>query len=91
MDGDGVATLPTWALAEQLRSGVLGRVLSAWQAPVRTIFASHRRMSMKVRTVADHLANVLWPHAHREKLALPRSRMEGDGIPNLHEEWSIIV
>jgi hypothetical protein len=80
-----------------------GRAASQWRARARAECLAgagprdlrglpvNRRMSMKVRTVADHLANVLWPHAHREKLALPRSRMEGNGIPNLHEEWSIIV
>jgi len=59
LDGVGIAALPTWAVAEQLRSGMLRWVLPAWEAPVSTIYAVYpasRLMSMKVRAFVDHLA-----------------------------------
>jgi DNA-binding transcriptional LysR family regulator len=59
LDGVGIAALPTWAVAEQLRSGMLQRVLTAWEAPASTIYAvypGNRLMSMKVRAFVDHLA-----------------------------------
>ncbi len=59
LDGIGIAALPTWAVAGQLRSGMLRRVLTAWEAPVGTIYAvypGNRLMSMKVRAFVDHLA-----------------------------------
>jgi DNA-binding transcriptional LysR family regulator len=59
LDSIGIAALPTWAVAEQLRSGRLRRVLTAWEAPVSTIHAvypGNRLMSMKVRAFVDHLA-----------------------------------
>jgi DNA-binding transcriptional LysR family regulator len=59
LDGIGIAALPTWVVAEQLRGGMLRRVLTAWEAPVSTIYAvypGNRLMSMKVRAFVDHLA-----------------------------------
>ena len=59
LEGIGIAALPTWVVAEQLRSGMLRRVLTAWEAPVSTIYAvypGNRLMSMKVRAFVDHLA-----------------------------------
>ena len=59
LDGIGIAALPTWVVSEQLRSGALQRVLTAWEAPVNTIYAvypGNRLMSMKVRAFVDHLA-----------------------------------
>lgn len=59
LDGVGIAALPTWVVAGELRSGMLRRVLTAWEAPVSTIYAvypGNRLMSMKVRAFVDHLA-----------------------------------
>jgi DNA-binding transcriptional LysR family regulator len=59
LDGIGIAALPTWVVAEQLRGGTLRRVLTAWEPPVSTIYAvypGNRLMSMKVRAFVDHLA-----------------------------------
>jgi DNA-binding transcriptional LysR family regulator len=59
LDGVGIATLPTWAVAEELRSGMLRRVLLGWEPPVSGIYAvypGNRLMSMKVRVFVDHLA-----------------------------------
>jgi DNA-binding transcriptional LysR family regulator len=57
LDGVRIAALPTWA--EQLRSGKLRRVLTAWEPPISAIYAvypGNRLMSMKVRAFVDHLA-----------------------------------
>src|SRR5947199_230775 len=59
LDGIGIAVLPTWAVAEPLRTGALRRVLDAWEPPASTIYAlypGNRLMSMKVRAFVDHLA-----------------------------------
>jgi DNA-binding transcriptional LysR family regulator len=59
LDGIDIAVLPTWAVADPLRTGALQRVLAAWAAPVSTIYAvypGNRLMSMKVRAFVDHLA-----------------------------------
>jgi len=59
IDGIGIAVLPTWAAGEPLRSGMLQRVLEAWELPASTIYAvypGNRLMSMKVRAFVDHLA-----------------------------------
>ncbi|WP_287304826.1 LysR family transcriptional regulator [Mesorhizobium sp.] len=62
LDGIGIALLPTWAVAEPLRTGALRRVLDAWEPPASTIYAvypSNRLMSMKVRAFVDHLARCI--------------------------------
>src|SRR5882724_8043735 len=59
LDGIGVAVLPTWAVAQPLRTGALRRALEAWEPPASTIYAvypGNRLMSMKVRAFVDHLA-----------------------------------
>ena len=59
LDGVGITMLPTWAVAEPLRTGALRRVLDAWEPPASTIYAvypGNRLMSMKVRAFVDHLA-----------------------------------
>lgn len=58
-DGVGIALLPSWAIADELRSGKLAQVLHGWAPPMRLIHAvypGHRRKSAKVRTFVDHLA-----------------------------------
>lgn len=55
----GIAILPSWAIAEDLRSGALVQVLSAWTPPaslIHAVYPGHRRMSAKVRAFVDHLA-----------------------------------
>jgi DNA-binding transcriptional LysR family regulator len=62
LDGIGIAVLPTWAVAEPLRTGALRRVLDAWEPPASTIYAvypGNRLMSMKVRAFVDHLARCI--------------------------------
>ncbi|CAH2399954.1 hypothetical protein MES4922_230035 [Mesorhizobium ventifaucium] len=62
LDGIGIALLPTWAVAEPLRTGALRRVLDGWEAPASTIYTvypSNRLMSMKVRAFVDHLARCI--------------------------------
>ncbi|WP_287119665.1 LysR substrate-binding domain-containing protein [Mesorhizobium sp.] len=62
LDGVGIALLPTWAVAEPLRTGALRRVLDAWEPRASTIYAvypSNRLMSMKVRAFVDHLARCI--------------------------------
>jgi DNA-binding transcriptional LysR family regulator len=59
LDGIGIAVLPTWAVAESLRTGALRQVLAAWEPPASTIYAvypGNRLMTMKVRAFVDHLA-----------------------------------
>lgn len=59
LGGIGIAALPTWAVAGELRSGMLRPVLTEWEAPVSTIYAvypGNRLISMKVRAFVDHLA-----------------------------------
>ena len=59
LEGVGIAMLPTWAVAEPLRSCALRRVLEAWEPPASTVYAAYpgnRLMSVKVRAFVDHLA-----------------------------------
>jgi DNA-binding transcriptional LysR family regulator len=54
----GIALLPTWAIAEDLRSGALVRVLPEWSPPqslIHAVYPDNRRMSVKVRSFVDHL------------------------------------
>lgn len=70
LDGIGIAVLPTWAVAESLRTGALRRILDPWEPPASTIYAvypGHRLISMKVRAFVDHLARCFgrtpyWDH-----------------------------
>ena len=59
LGGLGIASLPNWAIAEDLRSGALRRVLPDWELPQSAIYAvypDNRMMSVKVRAFVDHLA-----------------------------------
>lgn len=54
-----VAMIPSWAVADELRSGALKRVLLAWNLSASAIYAvypGNRLMSMKVKAFVDHLA-----------------------------------
>lgn len=58
LGGAGIAMLPTWAVAEELRGGALVRVLPAWAPPasvIHAVYPGNRRMSAKVRAFVDHL------------------------------------
>ena len=55
----GIAMLPTWAVADDLRCGKLKPVLPGWAPPVsfvHAVYPDNRRMSAKVRLFVDHLA-----------------------------------
>lgn len=59
LDVVGITALPTWAVAAELRSGRLRRLLVGWEGPVSTIYAvypGNTLMSMKVRAFVGHLA-----------------------------------
>jgi len=59
LGGVGIAMLPTWAVAEEFRSGALSRVLPGWAPPpsvIHAVYLVNRRMSAKVRAFIDHLA-----------------------------------
>jgi DNA-binding transcriptional LysR family regulator len=55
----GIALLPIWAIAEDVRAGALRLVLPQWMPPssvIHAVYPGNRRMSAKVRTFVDHLA-----------------------------------
>jgi DNA-binding transcriptional LysR family regulator len=59
LGGAGIAMLPTWVVADDLRGGTLERVLPGWAPPasfVHAVYPGNRRMSAKVRSFVDHLA-----------------------------------
>ncbi len=59
LGGVGIASLPTWAICDELRSGALEAVLPGWApAPsvIHAVYPGNRRMSAKVRAFVDHLA-----------------------------------
>ncbi len=67
LGGLGIASLPSWAIADDLRSGALRRVLPHWELPTSAIYAvypaaypagypGNRMISAKVRAFVDHLA-----------------------------------
>jgi DNA-binding transcriptional LysR family regulator len=56
--GVGITILPTWVVADDLRSGALAQTLRGWEPPASTIYAvypGNRLMSAKVRAFVDHL------------------------------------
>jgi DNA-binding transcriptional LysR family regulator len=55
----GMAILPLWAIADDLRDGTLSLVLPTWAPPPGVMLAAYpgnRRISAKVRVFVDHLA-----------------------------------
>jgi DNA-binding transcriptional LysR family regulator len=55
----GVAILPIWAVADDLRCGTLNTVLPGWAPPaslIHAVYPDNRRMSAKVRLFVDHVA-----------------------------------
>lgn len=59
LGGVGIAMLPTWAVADDLRCGTLETVLPGWAPPasvIHAVYPDNRRMSAKVRSFVDHLA-----------------------------------
>lgn len=77
LDGIGIALLPSWAVAEPLRSGALRRVLEPWQPPESSIYAvypGNRLMSMKVRAFVDHLARHIGRPPYWDKELHPPQR-----------------
>ncbi len=57
--GAGIAILPTWAIADELRDGALVCVLPGWlpsASVIHAVYPGNRRMSAKVRSFVDHLA-----------------------------------
>ena len=62
--GMGIAYLPDWLVAEDLRSGALKRVMPRFDAPPLTLFAaytSRKYMTAKVRSFIDFLSAELAP------------------------------
>jgi len=58
LGGVGIAMLPTWVVADDLRSGTLRPVLTGWAPPasvIHAVYPDNRRMSAKVRAFVDHL------------------------------------
>lgn len=65
LSGFGLGWLPTYMAEEEVRNGVLQRVLPNWSRGAREVhalFASHRLISPKVRVFVDFLAdNLVFP------------------------------
>ncbi len=79
LSGLGIASLPSWAIAGDLRSGALRRVLPAWEFPASAIYAAYpdkRMMSAKVRAFVDHLARHFGSKPHWDNL--PGIETRGD-------------
>lgn len=62
LQGFGVARLPRYLVADDLRAGRLTQVLAGWTTTPRKIHALHpagRRVAARVRVFLDHVAHVL--------------------------------
>lgn len=76
LDGVGIALLPCWLIAGDLRSGALVPILPGWTpgAPdIHAVYPDDRRRSAKVREFVDHLARRIGriPYWEREMTAGP--------------------
>lgn len=73
LQGSGVARLPRYLVADDLRDGRLVQVLPGWTTAPRKVHALHpagRRVSARVRVFLDHVAQVL--HAMNLDTMSPR-------------------
>ena len=62
--GLGIALLPEFRCAEELRAGRLQRVLAAWNVPstpVHVVYPSSRQLSPKVKSFVEHLHERMTP------------------------------
>jgi DNA-binding transcriptional LysR family regulator len=78
--GAGVALLPDWFVADEVRSGALRVILPSWEAPEVTVNALHRsdqRGSPRVVALIEHLRATCAPPAPRRvRRAAKRSSAE---------------
>jgi len=62
--GLGIALLPAFRCAEEIRARKLERVLAGWNAPstpVQVVYPSTRHLSPKVKSFVDHLHERMTP------------------------------
>ncbi len=77
IEGRGIALLPDWFVAEDVKAGRLLHLLGAWSAPTTVVHALYRaslRKQQRVRTVIDHLRQVFRDETWRAAPAAARQR-----------------
>lgn len=65
-DGLGIGQLPTWLVADELRSGALATVLAAQEvpgAPMQALWPATRDLAPKIRSTVDALVGAFTPVA----------------------------